>query len=203
MWLKYPYSVLASIYDPLVQAGTRPLRAHSLARLQQVAGQRILIIGIGSGLDIPHLPEGAAYTGIDLTPAMLAKARQRAATHAELNLHLQEGNALALDFDANQFDVVIMHLILAVVPQPALALQQAEKVLKPGGRVLIVDKFLRPGQWALVRRLINLPLQFIATRTDVVFEDVLAQSPTLQCIEDKPVLASGWFRQIELRKQDD
>jgi len=73
-------------------------------------------------------------------------------------------------------------------------------VLRPGGRVLILDKFLRPDQKAPVRRLVSPLLGLLATRTDVVFEDVLARAPGLEVVSDRPALAGGWFRHIVLRK---
>ena len=69
-----------------------------------------------------------------------------------------------------------MHLILAVVPEPASALQEAGRVLKNRGSIYILDKFLRPGQLAPIRRGMNTVLRHIATRTDVVFEEVLSSS---------------------------
>jgi phosphatidylethanolamine/phosphatidyl-N-methylethanolamine N-methyltransferase len=73
-------------------------------------------------------------------------------------------------------------------------------VLKPGGTIIILDKFLRPYQTALLRRALNPLSRRIATRMDVVFEDVLKQVPQLQVVSDVPLLAGGWFRGIVLRK---
>jgi len=87
-----------------------------------------------------------------------------------------------------------------VVPEPARALTEAVRVLKPGGQILIFDKFLKPGQKAPLRRLISPLLGRLATRTDVVFEDVLRDVSSLQLVSDVPALAGGWFRLIRLRK---
>ncbi|MFU8779343.1 MAG: hypothetical protein ACNA7M_17030, partial [Roseovarius sp.] len=95
-----------------------------------------------------------------------------------------------------------LHLILAVVPDPSRALTEAVRVARPGARLLILDKFLRPGQRAPLRRMINPVLSRLATRTDVVFEDLLAQHRNLRVIEDTPALAGGWFRHIVLRKDE-
>jgi hypothetical protein len=64
--------------------------------------------------------------------------------------------------------------------------------------VLVFDKFLKPGQPAFLRRLANPLVRRLATRLDVVFEDVLGQTPALHLHSDEPALAAGWFRLIRL-----
>lgn len=205
--LKFSYTLLSPLYDHLIESASRPLRQRSLQALTRMdlAQAKILIDGIGSGLDIPWLPIGPQYTGIDLTPAMLRRAQLRRVlrrdTELQFDIQLQEGDAHALPFDAASFDAVVMHLILAVVPNPVLALQEAQRVLKPAGYILILDKFLRPGQLALLRRLISPLAGRLASRTDVVFEEVLRQSPQLEITMDEPALAKGWFRYILLQKR--
>lgn len=200
MALKHSYTLLAPIYDSIVSGPIDTCREASLARIQATNNTKILVNGIGSGLDIPYLPVGAKYTGTDITSAMLKRAIRRA-QDSPLNIDLQLADSQALPFDDNSFDAVIMHLILAVVPQPELALKEACRVLKPGGHIYIFDKFIRPGQFAPTRRLLSLFLMHIATRTDVVFEKVLNTCPQLKIIHDKPALARGWFRLIELKKK--
>lgn len=196
MDLRRSYTFFAPLYDRIVaRASARPRQA-SLARL--ATESEVLLAGIGTGLDIPYLPRGPRYTGIDLTPAMLRVAECRA--RARNDVSLQVGDVMALPYADESFDAVVMHLILAVVPAPERALREAERVLRPDGRVLILDKFLRPGQRAPLRRALNVISRRIATRTDVVFEDVLARCPSLCLEHDEPVLARGWFRRIELRK---
>ncbi|MCK9532550.1 MAG: class I SAM-dependent methyltransferase [Gammaproteobacteria bacterium] len=196
MNLRHSYTFFAPVYDLVVARVSERPRRISLARLPGEGD--VLLAGIGSGLDIPHLPCGPRYTGIDLTPAMLRRAEGRARVREDVALH--EGDVMALPYGDASFDAVVMHLILAVVPHPERALGEAARVLRPGGRLLILDKFLRPGQRAPLRRAINLLSRRFATRTDVVFEQVLAYCPSLCLERDEPALARGWFRHIELRK---
>lgn len=200
MTLRTSYTFIAPVYDLLIQRFSRDLRKRSLQRLGDVKGQSILLPGIGTGLDIPHLPAGADYTGMDLTPAMLKRARLQ--VPEGLKMALQTGDAMALPFENNQFDCIIMHLILAVVPEPQMALAEAARVLKPGGRILILDKFLKPGETAWLKRAISPLMGRIATRTDVVFEKLLAALPQLQLNQNDAAGLGGWFRHIELNKQN-
>ncbi|MGB5396864.1 MAG: methyltransferase domain-containing protein [Gammaproteobacteria bacterium] len=200
MALKHSYTLLAPFYDTLVSAPLDSWRQKSLARLQHTNASQILINGIGSGLDIPYLPADADLTGSDITPAMLARAQKRAVEH-QRKINLVCTDSQQLSFESETFDIIIMHLILAVVPRPERALQEACRVLKPGGKIYIFDKFLRPGERALARRLLNVFIRHVATRTDVVFETVLSSTPELIVIHDEPALAGGWFRLIELHKQ--
>ena len=85
-------------------------------------------------------------------------------------------------------------------PQPAHCFAEIARVVKPGGSVLVFDKFLRRGQPALVRRLANPLVCRVATRLDVVFEDLLREAPELALEHDQPALAGGWFRMIRLRR---
>lgn len=202
MALKHSYTLLAPIYDALVSSPLDNWRQTSLSRLKDTSGKSILINGIGSGLDIPYLPRDARLVGSDITPAMLSRAKKRANEH-KCDINLVCADSMQLPFENDSFDVIVMHLILAVVPEPERALQEASRVLKPGGNIFLFDKFLRPGELALGRRLLNLFIRHIATRTDVVFESVLTKARDLALVDDQPALAQGWFRLIELRKVQD
>lgn len=210
MALKHSYTLLAPVYDAIVSGPLDSYRIKSISRIEKrkqslpgevISKQKILINGIGSGLDIPYLPVGAQYVGTDITPAMLNRAKKRA-QHSSLDISFQVADSHALPFQDNSFDAIIMHLILAVVPDPIAALQEANRVLKPGAEIYLFDKFIRPGQLAIIRRLLNIFTRHFATRTDVVFEDVLETCPELKIINDEPALANGWFRLIELKKLD-
>ncbi|MFO1371377.1 MAG: methyltransferase domain-containing protein [Candidatus Competibacteraceae bacterium] len=197
--LRYSYTVIAPLYDAFVAPFTTAARRRSLAFLHEGPHAEVLLVGIGSGLDIPLLPSGSRYTGLDLTPAMLVRARRKAAA-SNLDLRLDLGDARSLPYTDAAFDVVVLHLILTITPHPERVLAEAARVLRPGGRILIFDKFLRPQQKAPLRRLLSPLLGLLATRTNVVFEQVLAETPGLTVVTDQPALAGGWFRHIVLRK---
>ncbi|MBU0690084.1 MAG: class I SAM-dependent methyltransferase [Gammaproteobacteria bacterium] len=196
-FLRTSYTLIAPLYDFVIEAPMRAARKHSLAALPAMAGQNVLVSGAGTGLDLPHLPTMHRYTALDFNADMLARARPRGA-HLDIDFIL--GDSMALPFDDAQFDVVVLHLIVAVVPEPHRALSEAARVLKPGGKILLFDKFLQPGQRAPVRRLLNGLSRRMATRMDVVFEEVLSQVPQLMVESDVPALGGGWFRKIILNK---
>lgn len=194
MGLQHSYRLIAPFYDLAIERTTRSPRQRSLAALPATPG-RILLAGVGTGLDLPHLPTQHRYVGVDLTGAMLRRSLPRA---RHLDFKAVQGDMHCLPFADASFDAVIAHLILAVVPQPALCLAEISRVLKPGGEALILDKFLRRQQKAPLRRLLNPLARRIATRLDVVFEDLLDGEPGLALREDSPALAGDWFRRIRL-----
>lgn len=196
MSLRTSYTLLAPVYDRLIGPALARVRRQSLARLPSAASH-ILINGAGTGLDLPLLPAGHRYTALDLTRAMIAGAQPRKGV---LDVQWVQGDSQQLPFRTESFDHVLLHLILAIVPDTATALREAARVVRPGGRLFILDKFLRHGEVAPLRRLINPLMRRIATRTDVVFEDALAATGNLRVIDDQPALAGGWFRMITLEK---
>lgn len=198
-WLGRAYTLWAPFYDFAVASAFRESRRKSLAALDDVSGQRVVLVGVGTGLDLPWLKPGASYVGVDLTEAMIVRARAKAREYA-VPISLVRGDGMELPLADGSFDRAVLHLILAVVPDPRALLVEAARVVRPGGTIHILDKFLRPGQRAPVRRWISPLLGRLATRTDVVFEDVLASCPGLDLVRDEPDLARGWFRRIVLRR---
>lgn len=198
MSLKTSYRFFAPFYDAFLERATSGLRRRSLSALAPSQKQRVLISGAGTGLDFPCLPAQHDYVAFDLTAAMLARSLGRAAS---LNMSWVQGDSMALPFADESFDCVVLHLIVAVVPQPEHCLAEAARVLKPGGRILLLDKFLRRGQRAWLRRALSPLAAQLATRLDVVFEDVLQTVPQLRLLSDKPALVYGWFRLIELERK--
>jgi ubiquinone/menaquinone biosynthesis C-methylase UbiE len=196
--LRLSYSLIAPLYDAVIERPMRNARKQSLRELPTDESKCVLVSGVGTGLDMPWLPTLHRYTALDFNPAMLKRAKPRG---AKLDVEFVLGDSMALPFPDAKFDHVVLHLIVAVVPEPQRCLSEAARVLKPGGTIILFDKFLQPKQRAPLRRVFNVITRRFATRMDVVFEEVLSAAPELEVESDVPMLGNGWFRGIVLRKK--
>lgn len=96
----------------------------------------VLEVGVGSGLNLPLLASVTDVVGVDPSPALLARARERSCA---VPVELREGIAEALPFDAGRFDSVLFTYTLCSVDDPRTALREARRVLRPGGRLIFVE----------------------------------------------------------------
>lgn len=188
-WNRARYTFYAPFYDLIVgRIGGGRRRAIELLNVQP--GERVLIDGCGTGLDLELLPRGCRITAVDLTPAMVEKTRARAAALG-LEVDARVMDAASLEFDDGSFDCVVLHLILAVVPDPRATAREAVRVLRRGGRVSIFDKFAhRP---SLARRAFNVLTNFLATDITRNLGDVLAGTE-LRIVREEPSAFGGLFR---------
>ncbi len=171
-WERRRYALWAPVYDVLV-APLRRARASSIGMLELRAGERILVVGAGTGEDMPYLPAGVRVFAVDWTPAMLARARRRPRPPE----HLAVMDAEALGVPSGAFDAVVLHLILAVVGDPARCFAEAVRAARPGGRIAVFDKFVRAGQApSPVRRLLNLVTRPLGTDITRRLDDVVRDS---------------------------
>lgn len=102
------------------------------------AGGEVLEVAVGTGLNLPFYPVDVRLTGVDLSPAMLAVARKRAAALGR-EVDLREGDAQALPFPDVSFDAVVCTLSLCAIPDDRAAIAEMWRVLRPKGRLLLLD----------------------------------------------------------------
>jgi ubiquinone/menaquinone biosynthesis C-methylase UbiE len=103
----------------------------------------VLEIGVGTGLNLPHYRRDVRVTGIELSPAMVALARSRAKA-LDRDAQLQVGDAQALEFADESFDTVVITLSLCTIPDDRRALEEAHRVLRPAGRLLLLEHVRSP-----------------------------------------------------------
>ena len=114
-----------------------------------------MLSGCGTGLDLAYLPPETLVTALDAVPAMVRRTKARARTLGRV-IDAHVGDAHALPFEDDSFDVVLLHLLLSVLSDPEAVLAEAARVLVPGGRISIYDKFLPPDTSpSLLRRALN------------------------------------------------
>jgi ubiquinone/menaquinone biosynthesis C-methylase UbiE len=135
--------VLAALYDPLIA----PLDPMGLRRFRQWAVQaawgRVLELGVGTGLNLRYYRDTEAIAAIDPDGSSLRRAYGKAG-HSRNNISLYQASAEALPFADESFDVVLGTLVFCTIPDPARALGEAKRVLKPGGTLRLVEHVRAP-----------------------------------------------------------
>lgn len=192
------YSLYTPIYDLVVYA-LQKSRNKAISRLEIAPKSKILIVGAGTGKDLELLPADAEITAIDITPSMLNRLRSKA-SELGMSVNIDVMDASEMSFPDEHFDLVLLHLILAVVPDPEGCIKEAERVLKPEGQISIMDKFVPEGQQAS-------PLRKVANLfTRILFSDITRQvEPYLQLaklkkVSDEAIFLSGQFRHLVVKK---
>jgi ubiquinone/menaquinone biosynthesis C-methylase UbiE len=198
-WNQIIYRLWAPIYDATVNRVFMPGRKRALDLLDLQVGEKVLIIGVGTGADLPLLPLGVEATGIDLSPEMLAQARLKL-DRRPASVRLIEGDAQSLLVEPASFDAVILNLILSVIPDGNACLGSALRALKPHGRAVIFDKFLPEGRSVSpVRKFINLFSTLLGTDINRRLSDIMRDCPCVVTREE-PSIVGGMYRVILLKK---
>lgn len=150
---KARYNRIAPFYDLMEALLERGFQAWREKLWRQAYGD-ILEVGIGTGKNIPYHPPGAKVIGIDLAPQMLARARQRARALGA-RVDLREGDVQALAFPDNTFDTAVATFVFCSVPDPVRGLRELRRVVKPGGRILLLEHVRLDGLAGRIMDLLN------------------------------------------------
>lgn len=197
-WNKLRYTLYTPGYD-LIARFFKSSRKQSIASLDIKPGDKLLIVGAGTGLDMEFLPADCEIVATDLTPSMVNRITERN-KQLKLNLDATVMDGQKLVFPDASFDKIILHLILAVIPDPTACIREAERVLKPGGKIAIFDKFVPANQKAsLLRKLINPLANLLFSDITRSFETIAAQTG-LKILKDIPADFGGSFRRILTEK---
>jgi phosphatidylethanolamine/phosphatidyl-N-methylethanolamine N-methyltransferase len=138
------YDKLAKVYDLIFGPTLHPGRLQAIERMNIQPGERVLEVGVGTGINLSLYPREAAVTGIDFSSSMLEKARERAARKNAAPVRLLQMDAADLKFADNSFDIVYAPYLISVVPDPVKVAQEMRRVCRPGGRIIFLNHFLSP-----------------------------------------------------------
>jgi ubiquinone/menaquinone biosynthesis C-methylase UbiE len=137
------YEKEAPRYDRTMKFFDRVLFKDARSWVCSKAEGETLEIAVGTAMNLPHYPSAIQLTGIELSPAMLTLAQQRAA-ELDREVDFQVGDATALQFDDHSFDTVVCTFALCTIPDDAAAVAEVRRVLRPGGRFLLAEHVRSP-----------------------------------------------------------
>ena len=171
------YDKLAIVYDVTFGPTLHPGRLRAIERMNIQPGERVLEVGVGTGINLSLYPREAAVTGIDFTASMLEKARERAARKGAAPVRLLQMDAADLKFSDDAFDIVYAPYLISVVPDPVKVAQEMHRVCRPGGRIIFLNHFLSPNLiLSRVERLISPATIHIGFKSDLDLPAFLAQA---------------------------
>ena len=190
--------VYDTVFGKLIDAGVK----QAAARANEFAG-KLLEVGVGTGLALPHYGSHLKVTGIDLSTDMLALARKRMKKSKHCNIEaLLEMDATSLMFPDNNFDIVVASYVLTVVPNPVNVMHELARVTKPGGVVLIVNHFsVSKGLRGAIEKSLAKHARKLGWRSEFQYETLLV-SDRLRLASITPVKPLGFFTMLEFRKSD-
>lgn len=192
-------TVFTPAADRLSELFFHAARARAIQLLRLKAMERVLIVGVNTGLDIPFLPPGLWVTGVDSNASKLQRARER--THGHY-VTLERMDPQSLQYADHSFNAVILHLVLGNTPDSATTFQEAWRVVRPGGRLVILDRFLPEGDQVSP---ICLWFERI-TRTDCLgmnrrLSDVIGSRTEMVIERNEPATLYGCYQIILIRKE--
>jgi phosphatidylethanolamine/phosphatidyl-N-methylethanolamine N-methyltransferase len=135
------YEKLAKVYDLVFGPTLHPGRVTALERMGIRPDDRILEVGVGTGINTSMYPRNCHVTGVDLSSSMLEKARERVAREGLRNVRLLEMDAQNLTFADASFDIVYAPYLVSVVPDPVQVAREMRRVCRPGGKIIILNHF--------------------------------------------------------------
>src|SRR5918994_3901010 len=135
------YEKLSKVYDLIFGPTLHPGRLVAIERMGIRPADRILEVGVGTGINTSLYPHNCHMTGVDLSSSMLEKARERVAREGLRNVRLLEMDAQNLTFADDSFDILYAPYLVSVGPDPVAAVRAMRRVCKPGGKIIILNHF--------------------------------------------------------------
>ena len=196
------YDRVGGLYDASLGFWSREVRRKAAVALDLREDERLLIVGVGTGMELEHLPAWVRGVGVDLSPGMLEGARRRAELGMS-DMELRMMDARTLHFPDDSFDAVYLPLILTVVEEGARVFAEAARVARPGGRLVVADRFWPEGRSRpTVARAASWILGHFAMRFDRRLSEIRSGAPSLKIEDYKRVAPGAFFHLVRFRKPE-
>jgi phosphatidylethanolamine/phosphatidyl-N-methylethanolamine N-methyltransferase len=171
------YERLAAIYDLMFWLPLHHGRLRAISRMGIGPGERVLEIGVGTGINLSLYRRDCEVTGVDLSRAMLDKARARVVSRRLEHVRLLQMDAADLRFRDDSFDVVYAAYLVSVVPDPIVVVREMQRVCRPGGRLVILNHFQSAHPLlAAIERLLSPLTVHVGFKSDVDLNAFLSQA---------------------------
>ena len=168
------YDGWSGFYDATFGRLVHKRQRRAIQELRLRPGHRVLDLGVGTGTSLPMYPRDVAVTGLDLSEGMLAKAREKVEAQQLDHVSLQQGNALETPFPDHHFDRVMISHTVSVVSQPNRLMHEARRVVKPDGRIVVLNHFRSPlAITGAAERVLNPLFVKIGWRSDLTLSECL------------------------------
>lgn len=168
------YDLWSKFYDYTFGALVRNRQTRALQQLRPAPGERVLDIGVGTGMTLKHYRKDITVVGMDLSAGMLAKARKKIKRDGLDHCVLVQGDAMAPPFADHSFDHVMITHVVTVVSDPQKLMRWAQRMVKPGGRVVVLNHFLSTSPFiAWWEKILNPIFVKIGWHSDLSLEDCL------------------------------
>ena len=135
------YALFSPVYDLLFDKIFYPGRVEAIKHLGIQPNDRILEVGIGTGLNLALYPRHCHLTGIDLSVEMLRRAQEKVVEYGMENVVLKVMDASAMTFADNEFDRVLATYVISAVPTPVAVLREMKRVCRLDGTIVILNHF--------------------------------------------------------------
>ena len=187
------YEKLATVYDFTFGPVLHPGRVDAIERMGIRPGDRVLEVGVGTGINAALYPPDCSVTGIDLSSPMLEKARERVARKGVRNVRLLQMDAANLKFGDDTFDIVYAPYVISVVPDPVAVTREMCRVCRQGGHIVILNHFRsRNSLMAWIERVISPFTVHIGFKSDLDLPAFLAQADLKPVSIDKVNFPRIW-----------
>jgi phosphatidylethanolamine/phosphatidyl-N-methylethanolamine N-methyltransferase len=168
------YSDLSYLYDSIFGRAFVDHEQQVIESLNFRPGQKVLEVGVGTGISLGAYPPYVRIIGIDPSDAMLAHAFAKIQGNGTAHIELRKGDAQQLEFPENSFDWVTSFHVMTVVPDPRKMMDEMVRVCKPGGRIVLVSHFAsRNPVLYLMGSIINPITELLGWTTRLRASDVL------------------------------